>query len=96
LTADQEAFVAQLYAGILGLLAFATCVARGIVHGGGAESSLGTACLALAMFAAVGLILGFIAEQTVEASVRQRVAAELAAEENATRSGGKKPNPTGT
>jgi hypothetical protein len=95
-TADQEAFVAQLYAGILGLLAFATCLARGIVHGGGFESSLGTACLAMFMFAAVGLILGYVAQRTVEASVEQRVAAELAAEESTTPSGGTKPTPAGT
>ena len=88
--------MAKLYAGILGLLAFATCVVRGVVAGSGPESSLGTACLAMALFAAIGLVLGLVAQSTVEESVRQRVAAELAAEESMTPSGGTKPNPTGT
>jgi len=30
--------VARIYAGILGPLALLTCIARGIVHGGGTDS----------------------------------------------------------
>lgn len=72
--------MARTYAGILGLLAFLTCVARGLIQGGGPVGVLGTACLTMAAFAVVGSLVGWIAQQTVEESVRGRVAAEVAAE----------------
>lgn len=73
--------MAPPFAGTLGLLAFLSCLIRGLIHGSGPQETVATACLAMTAFAAVGLILGYLAGQTVKESVEQRVAAELAAEE---------------
>ncbi len=75
--------MAHLYAGILGLLAFLTSVARGIIHGGGIESVLWAAWLSLLAFGVVGYTVGWLAERIVEDSVRGRILAELAAEDAA-------------
>jgi hypothetical protein len=73
--------VARLYGGVLGLLAFLTSLIRGMVHGYGAESTLWSACLGMALFAVVGVVLGGIARWIVEDSVNSRLTAELAAQE---------------
>lgn len=72
--------MAHTYAGILGLLGFLTCLARGLLHGESALSTLSAACGAMLALAASGLVLGAIAGATVRQSVRQRVEAELAAD----------------
>lgn len=56
---------------------------RGLCNGEAADSLLFSACWALWAFAGIGGIAGWIAGQTVEESVRTRVAAELAAQEKA-------------
>jgi hypothetical protein len=66
------------YAGILGPLAFATAVARGLVEGQGAEATLQAACLAMFAFAALGYVLGRAAALIVDDSVRAGFRAELA------------------
>ena len=71
-----------MYAGILGPLAFLTCLARGLIHGGGTETVLLTAWCSLLVFAAIGGVIGWVAERIVEDSVRGRISAELAAEES--------------
>ena len=81
--------MARIYAGILGILAFLTSLARGAIHGGSAESSLWLAWCCLWVFAAVGYVLAWIAERTVEESVIAQVAAELAAQEAAAKTAGK-------
>ena len=73
--------MAYIYAGILGPLAFVTSLARGLVHGGGAQSTLFAAWCSLLVFSAIGLVVGWLASQTVEQSVVGRVSAELAAAE---------------
>lgn len=73
--------MARLYAGILGLLAFLTSLIRGMVHSYGVESTLWSACLGMALFAVVGVVLGGIARWIVEDSVNSRLTAELAAQE---------------
>ena len=75
--------MAHVYAGILGPLAFLTSLARGIMHGGGTESVLWTAWCSLLAFAAAGYVIGWVAGKTVEESVRGRISAELAAEQEA-------------
>lgn len=62
----------RIYAGILGSLAFATTVARGLVHGMAVEPTLAQALGNLALFAAVGLALGWIAERTIVESVSRQ------------------------
>ena len=64
------------YAGILGLVAFATRVAHSLIHGGGTESTIKVAVIYLFLFGAIGLMLGRIAEWTIEDSLRTRLRAE--------------------
>ncbi len=78
--------MAHTYAGILGPLAFMTSVARGVVHGGAAESVLFSAWIALLVFAPVGWLVGWFAERIVADSVSGRIEAELAAERAAAES----------
>jgi hypothetical protein len=70
--------VARTYAGILGPLAFIMSLMRGMVGGGGAAGVLWTAWCSLLAFAAMGWLIGWIAERTVVDSVSGRIEAELA------------------
>ncbi len=69
----------RTYAGITGLLAFVTVMARGIVDGASAAATLQTACLCMFLYAAVGYVAGRVAEVIVRDSVTVRLHAELAA-----------------
>ena len=69
------------YAGVLGPLAFVTMLARGMLGGGGSNSTLLSAWIALVLFAALGHVIGALASWIVQESVRDKVAAELAAHE---------------
>ena len=71
--------VGRSYAGVLGLLAFGTVLARGLGRMAGVNATLWQASMALFVFALVGLIVGAIANRIVEESVRSSVAAEAAA-----------------
>ena len=68
-------FVARLYAGILGLLAFLTTLVRGMLHGGDPESVLWSAWCSLLAFVLVGGVVGWFAGWIVEDTVRSRFAA---------------------
>jgi hypothetical protein len=67
-----------VYGGVLGLLAFLTVLTRGLIHGGGAETTLWRAMVCLMVFGLVGHIVGRVAAWIVEDSVRATIAAELA------------------
>lgn len=69
------------YAGVLGPVAFVTMVARGLLGGGGSQTTLLHAWIALLLFAALGHVIGLLASWIVQESVHDRVAAELAAHE---------------
>ena len=73
----------RVYAGILGPLAFLAVVIRGWKNGWPTESSLLSAWLAFVALAAIGYIVGRLAEWIVDESVRTRMLAELAAREAA-------------
>ena len=68
--------------GILGPLAMLTAVLHGIIHGGGVESTLGRAWLALWAFAGLGYVMGSLGEWFVGESVQARIADEIAAEQS--------------
>jgi hypothetical protein len=70
--------MARIYAGILGLLAFATVVARGLVHAGSASETIRQASMVMFVFTAVGYAVGRVAQWTVDDSVRGRLAGEIA------------------
>ena len=61
------------YAGILGLVAFLTTVTRGLIHGGGTESTIKFAVINLILFAAIGLLLGRTAEWNIGDSLRSQL-----------------------
>jgi len=69
--------MARRFAGILGLIAFAIVVVRGLLHAAPPQATLQTACLCLFVFAAVGALLGRVAETTVEESVRYQLTAGM-------------------
>jgi uncharacterized membrane protein len=66
------------YAGILGPVAFATIVARGLLDGSGLGPTLKLACLCLFGFAAAGYVIGQIGGRIIRESVRAQFDKELA------------------
>ncbi len=66
--------MARYYAGILGPLAFLTSLAQGMLRGRAVDSILFDAWCVLLIFAALGLVIGWIAGRTVEEEVRGRIA----------------------
>ncbi len=69
--------MARAYAGVLGSLAWAVTFARGALLGGSVERTAETAVVAMLLLAGVGLLVGLIAEATVDESVRQRLQMQL-------------------
>jgi hypothetical protein len=74
------------YAGILGFLAFATVIARGVVGELDTVSTMALAVGCLFVFAIVGWTVGAVAEQTIIESVRYRFRVELETENTGTES----------
>jgi hypothetical protein len=72
--------VGRIYAGILGPLAFLISLARGWIDGSPPQSSLWTAWWSLLLFAALGYVIGRLAEWIIGESVASRIAAELEAQ----------------
>lgn len=73
--------MARTYAGILGLVALLTSLARGLIHAHQTDAILVGAWQSLLMFAAVGYLAGWIAGRIVEESVNTAIKDELAREE---------------
>ncbi len=72
--------MAHLFAGILGPLAMLTITTSGLIHGRTSQSVAWAAWMALIVFAAIGYVLGWIANRTVEDSVRAAISAHLDSE----------------
>ena len=68
----------RAYAGILGSLAMAVVICRGVIGSGGVANTLTTAIAYLAVFSLVGAIIGHIAQVTVDESVRTTLEQQLA------------------
>ncbi len=66
------------YAGILGPIAFATIIARGVMSGGDLGATIRMASLSLFAFAMVGFAIGQIADTIISTGVRRKLLAELA------------------
>lgn len=73
----------RAYAGTLGPLACGVILARGLVHGGGFEATILSACGGLFLFAGIGYIAGQLADLFVRDSVRAQFQAALASYEGA-------------
>ena len=69
----------RTYAGILGPVAFCTVVTRGLIAGGDFDSTMLLSSISLFAFAAIGFVVGSIAENTILHSVIARCNAELEA-----------------
>jgi len=69
--------MARIYAGILGLLAYATVMARGLVHAGPSSQTIWNAAVAMFGFAAIGYAIGRTAQWIVDDSVRGRLTSEM-------------------
>ena len=76
---EVESVMGRTYAGVLGTLAMVTVVARGLIHGGGVELTLKSASLCLFLFAAIGWIIGLLADQAIEDAARRKLSGELSA-----------------
>jgi len=71
--------VGRIYAGILGPLAFLAVLFGAALDGATPEETLWRAWASLWAFAALGYVVGRLADRTIEESVASRVAAELEA-----------------
>jgi hypothetical protein len=69
--------MARIYAGILGLLAFAAVMARGVVHGGSAGATTWQAIVSLFAFATIGYCVGRTAQWVIDDSVRGQLTSQL-------------------
>jgi hypothetical protein len=69
----------RAYAGILGPLAFALAIARGVVGSSGVEGTILTASAALLLFATIGYLIGQTADYLVNDSVRTQFQTAMAA-----------------
>lgn len=69
----------RTYAGVLGLVAFATVTARAVISGGEIGVTLKTASVCLFLFAFIGFAAGSIAESTVTRSVEDEFEERLQA-----------------
>jgi hypothetical protein len=69
----------RLYAGVLGSLAMAVVLCRGVKDSSGVDGSLILATISMIIFAVMGAVLGHIAQLTVDESVRLKMERELAA-----------------
>ena len=69
------------YAGILGPLAFTFILLRGVIDGGDVATTLAVASGCLFLFAAIGYLVGRIADSIVLETVKVKLDAELKARE---------------
>ena len=81
----------RVYAGVLGTLAMAVVLSRGVADAGGAEGTLTMAIVWMVVFAIVGSVLGHIAQATIDESVRFKIERELATQ---TAAGAQEPKTT--
>jgi hypothetical protein len=68
----------RAYAGILGPLACAIVIARGLVSGSGAEATVLAASGGLFAFAAFGYVVGQVADYLIRDSVRSQFQSAMA------------------
>jgi len=72
----------RAYAGVLGYLAAVLTLARGVWSGGGLEATLLTMFAVMPLFAAIGFVVGTIAQTTVDQAMREKLEVELAASQS--------------
>lgn len=97
MTTWLKGIVDRIYAGVLGPLAVVVVVIRGLRRGVATDTTMLAGALCLLSFAAIGYIIGRIADRIVDDSAQTKVELELAARE-ANAEVGRKPTvvPSGT
>ena len=81
--------MARTYAGILAHVGMLVVLFRALKEGAGFDKTMLQAVIAMGIMAAVGLVIGAIAQATIDESVRKRMQTELDALE-----AGERPRPT--
>lgn len=69
--------MARTYAGILAHVAMLVVLLRALKDGAGFDGTILQAVASMALLAAVGMIVGMIAEATIDESVRKRMQTEI-------------------
>jgi len=71
--------VARTFAAIMALIGMQVILLRAMKDGAGFEGTIPTALAWMALLGAIGMIVGTIAQATVDESVRTKIEAEFAA-----------------
>ncbi|MEM8944620.1 MAG: hypothetical protein AAGD11_05495 [Planctomycetota bacterium] len=71
--------MARSYSAVMALIGMVVVMMRGLKAGAGFEDTVIAGLGWMALLGAIGMIVGFIAAQTVDESVRTKIEAELAA-----------------
>ncbi len=71
--------MARSYSAVMALIGMVVVMLRGMKNGAGFEGTVAAGLCWMVLLGAVGLVVGFIAAQTVDESVRTTIEAELAA-----------------
>lgn len=71
--------MARTYSAILALIGMTVVLLRGLKSGAGIDGTIANGVFWMFVLGAIGMVVGFIAAQTVDESVRNKIEAELAA-----------------
>lgn len=71
--------MARSYSAVMALIGMVVVMLRGMKDGAGIDGTVATALSLMVLLGAIGMVVGFIAAQTVDESVRTKIEAELAA-----------------
>ncbi|NOY29182.1 MAG: hypothetical protein GXP28_03090 [Planctomycetes bacterium] len=70
--------MARTFAAVMALIGMQVTLLRAMKDGAGFEGTITTALAWMALFGAIGMVVGAIAQQTVDESVRTMIEAEFA------------------
>ncbi len=69
--------MARTYAAVMALIGLQVVLLRAMKDGAGFEGTIAIGLAWMALFGAIGMVVGYIAQQTVDESVRNTLEAEL-------------------
>ena len=70
--------MARTYSAIMALIGLQVVLLRGMKDGAGFDGTIAAALCWMVVFGAIGMVVGALAAQTVDESVRTKIEAELA------------------
>ena len=71
--------MARTYSAIMALIGLQVVLLRGMKDGAGFDATIASGLCWMVLFGAIGLVVGALAEKTVDESVRTKIEAELTA-----------------